>query len=479
MTAVVLVGELPSTGIIPEPVAWRVADSAAPEATLAFVQQTAGALQQHGAVLVIYPAWRPQAAVRLVRQARAFLSTDRIAAIPLDLPPLALSLIADQLAFMAPHVRPGLLASLVQVLADRLYTGAWVSSVAKLEHVQTGLGQHMASLMPGSGFMVAAVPKPVVHRVTAAKPVPEIGHRPLDPVLMLAAHEHGDVNWLQDRLKPELRVVTLTYVSAQPLSTRYWGAKKYAEFVAFSGHPRDLHLAMQSADCTPCPWCEEPTALAICPFCSRVQDRPVPGPVGASAAPGPEPVRAGATRPQPTPPSPAVPAPERVPLPLAAPTPEPPRPPAPHPQPPQPAPPAVTAPQRTVAPSPPPLPPPRPPAPGTPPPAPGPPHSFGGPEAPPTAPQPVPPPDRRQTPDDGDAAGPSRAGPPATDFALPRGGRVVDAPPAPDDPEGRREGALNGSRRAAPPPEPEEQPPTDPDETTRTGTIEFRPLRNR
>ncbi|MFB4312843.1 hypothetical protein [Actinomadura sp. 21ATH] len=475
MTAVVLVGELPSTGIIPEPVAWRVADSAVPEATLAFVQQTAGALRQDGAVLVIYPAWRPQAAVRLVRQARAYLATDRIAAVPLDLPPLALSLVADQLAFMAPHVRPGLLASLAQVLADRLFAGAWVGSVAKLEHVRTSLGQHMVSLMPGSGFMVAAGNRPGVHRVTSGKPTLEIGHRPLDPVLMLAAHEHGDVDWLQNKLKPELRVVSLTFVAGQPLGPRFWGTKKYAEFVAFSGHPRDLHLALQSVDCEPCPWCGEPTALGICPFCARVQYRPVAG--HHQQARPPAGTGAGTARPgTPAPPPPAAPsvtppaAPAPAPAPSVAQQPQPPPPMAQ--APPPPPPPASSGQARAPEPVPLAAPVPDPPAQ-----TPSPPRSFGGPTPAATAPQPDRPPEPGQR----------KAPAPGPDAAQPGGGSR-HAVPARNSPAGGAGATSNGAVRPAAPPEPPRtpeppapsaQPSAGSDEATRTDTIEFRPLRNR
>ncbi|MFF5260661.1 hypothetical protein ACFY4C_17100 [Actinomadura viridis] len=493
MTAVVLVGELPSTGIIPEPVAWRVADSAAPEAALAFVDQMAHALRRYGAALVVYPAWRSESAVRLVRMARALLDTDRIAARPLDLPPLALSLVADQLAFMAPHIRPGVLAGIVQVLADRIYTGAWVNSVAKLEHVRTGLGQHMASLMPGSGFMVAAGTRPAVQRVTSAKPVLDVAHRPLDPVLMLASHEHGDVDWLQKKLKPELRVVSLTFVASQPLSAQYWGTKKYAEFVAFSGHPQDLHAALEAVRHAPCPWCGEPAAMAVCPFCHRAQ----PGaqaPAGAAVQPGPGPQPPG-PGPGPQPPGPQSPGPGPQPgpgvpaQPPAAPqapvsrtpaapsaVPPGPAPPPPGPQAPAPPPaPRAPVPMPMPAPAPTPMPGPQPPPSG----APKPPQSFGAPPpAAPTAPQPVPP--ARPDPAEGPGA-PSERWPPSTGPAPDGKDPTADAGPPRARPDAISVSTTHPDRTGTPVAEPE--PPTveetsQNDEASRNGTIEFRPIRN-
>ncbi|WP_157610545.1 hypothetical protein [Spirillospora albida] len=314
---------MPSTGITPGSVATRVPDAADPAALLSFLDVVSGALASDGTVLVVHPAWRADGAVKLVRQARMLLATDRIGRVPLELPPLALSVVADQLAFMAPHVAPGVLASIAPHLAARLFAGAWLGSVAKLERGQARLAQHMLSYLPGSGFMVTSGPTTDVHRITGAKPVQNITRRPLDPVLMLAANEHGDPNWLESRLRPELQAVQVTNVAGPPLSAEYWGSRKYTEFVAFSGHPHDLHYVLQSVRCVPCAWCGEPTALPACPFCGELQYRTEPSPQ-APPAPGPDVL----PRPEPAPRAPAAPAPE------ASPGPEPPPQPWPEPHPP-------------------------------------------------------------------------------------------------------------------------------------------------
>jgi hypothetical protein len=325
MTVVVVVGDVPSTGITPGSVAQRVPDAADPAALLTFLDGASAALARAGAVLVVHPAWRAEAAVKLVRQARMLLATDRIARMPLDLPPLALSLVADQLAYTAPHVPAGVLASIAPYLADRLFAGAWLASVAKLERGQAKLGQHMLSYLPGSGFMVTSAAETTVHRITGAKPVQDIARRPLDPVLMLTANEQGDPDWLERRLRPALQAVQVTSVAAPPLSAAFWGSRKYTEFVAFSGHPHDLHHVLQAVRCVRCPWCGEPTALPACPFCGETQPR-ADAPPQPGARPGPE-SRPGAA---PAPPAPAPPAPA-PPQPPPAASPPPATPPAPAP----------------------------------------------------------------------------------------------------------------------------------------------------
>ncbi|MGH3390408.1 MAG: hypothetical protein ACRDOO_16190 [Actinomadura sp.] len=307
MTAVVVLGDIPTAGIIRQASADRVRvdSSLGSAAALEFVTQAAEGLRERTAVLALYPAWRSVEASRFVQLARAMLDSDRIAGVPLDLPPLAFSLVADQLAYLAEHVSPGLLASLAHRLPMEVFSGAWVNSVAKLEHVQTGLGKHMASYMPGTGFMVSAAPHQSVHRITSARPVAQLTFRPADPVLMLTAHEEGGTDWLEQTLAPAIGPQSLTPVVAQPLSSTYWGTKKYAEFVAFSGHPHALPYAIHATPCRPCPWCKEPTALPTCPFCLMVQ----PITHAAPAQPQTAPVQAA-------PPQPTAPAPRATPQPV-------------------------------------------------------------------------------------------------------------------------------------------------------------------
>jgi hypothetical protein len=290
VTAVVLVGDFPSTGILQATVAQRVGvggpDDGGPPV---FIDHMAYAIRQRGAVLVLYPAWKRGGAQRLVRLARSALLTDRIAGLPLDVPPLALSLIADQLAFASSYARPGVLASLAQRLCENVQAGAWVNSVARLEHIKTGLGAHVSSYLPGGGFSVSAGPHAAVHRITSAKPVPEQMPRPADPVLMLYGDGNGDLDWLQSRLRPMLAAVSVTAVAPQPLSAEYWGTKKYTEFVAFSGHPQALQSLLAGSLYAPCGWCGEPTALPECPFCFMVQPTRQAAPAAAAPQGPPQP----------------------------------------------------------------------------------------------------------------------------------------------------------------------------------------------
>jgi hypothetical protein len=160
-------------------------------------------------------------------------------------------------------------------LADRLsmdvFAGAWVNSVARLEHIKTGMVKHLSSYLPSSGFMVSATQRPSVHRIISAEPVMPDLFRPPAPVRVLAAHEGGDLDWLRGRLSPALGAASVSVVGGQPLGSSFWGTGKYVEFVAFSGHPEALRARAAAIRCRPCGWCGEPIAPEVCPFCSMQQ----------------------------------------------------------------------------------------------------------------------------------------------------------------------------------------------------------------
>ncbi|WP_378281263.1 hypothetical protein [Actinomadura rugatobispora] len=245
-----------------------VVDGAAQEGRAEFIDQMAQALGERGSVLVVHPSWSTGGAGGLIALARGALHTDRIAAVPLDLPPLALSLVADQLAFVAPHVPPGRLAGLASRLSVMVCAGAWLHSVARLENVPVGLAEHAVSYLPGrGGFSVLAAPSPGVHRITRAEPVQAIERPRLGPVLLAAADQNGDPGWLRESLQGALGATSIVPAAVQPLSDTYWGSRRHTEFVAFSGHPDAVQQAVTSAGGRPCGWCGEPTALPECSFC--------------------------------------------------------------------------------------------------------------------------------------------------------------------------------------------------------------------
>ncbi len=88
--------------------------------------------------------------------------------------PAALALVAHQVA--STGVDAGIAAVLVDQILDRTWSGAWTPSVARLEHPDVAVGQHLRSWLPGgSGFVVTfSGPLPEarpVGRASVAEPV--------------------------------------------------------------------------------------------------------------------------------------------------------------------------------------------------------------------------------------------------------------------------------------------------------------------
>ncbi|MCW2915995.1 MAG: hypothetical protein JWN52_4063 [Actinomycetia bacterium] len=289
-TVVVVSAGIPNTGYLAEASAERISMYEASDNAL--TDRFRRALDDRQAVIVLRPAWLP--VPKPLRMARALLESDRIADVPLSVPPLALSLIADQLAFLAPYVAAGRLASLAGTLSREISAGAWVRSVAKLEHLPVGISHHLASYAPGGGFVVSVVPEPGIQRLPRTSSVMAAGFRPAGPVQMLAAQEGADHGWFLEVINRSFQPSSVTLTGAQPLSRGYWGSGKYLEFVALSGHPDALSRAVSATRCRPCGWCGEPIAMPCCPFCGAAQPNP---PVIVPSEPAPGPVR---LRPVPT-----------------------------------------------------------------------------------------------------------------------------------------------------------------------------------
>ncbi len=87
--------------------------------------------------------------------------------------PAALALVASQVA--GAGVDAGIAVLLADRLLERTWSGAWTPSVARLEHPDAGVGQHLRSWMPGGAGFVVTFSGPVpearaVGKVSPAEP---------------------------------------------------------------------------------------------------------------------------------------------------------------------------------------------------------------------------------------------------------------------------------------------------------------------
>ncbi|CAM4023776.1 hypothetical protein [Nocardiopsis rhodophaea] len=244
-------------------------------------------------VIALYPSWRAETAERAIHFARGALRTDHIAAVGLDLSPLAVSLLADQLAYLAPYLSAGVTAAMASELPKHMLAGAWLRSVGSLATLPTSVSQHLGSYVPGVAFMAYCAPKQRVIQVRPGADLAEdIPHHPRTPVqLLYSIPESLRTTFLDDHLLPALNPDRSLPLPPQQLAAEYWGTPAHIEFVAFSAHPRALSDSLTELVSTICTWCRERITTRVCPFChaanrpSRARPRTLPHPRSCSLAP--------------------------------------------------------------------------------------------------------------------------------------------------------------------------------------------------
>nr|WP_236574715.1 hypothetical protein [Nocardiopsis sp. FR26] len=270
-TTVALLADIPSTGHVGEAGARRFAmrGEGIGERSSAFVAFARQETDAGRKVVALYPAWRSSDAERAVNFARGALRTDHIAGIGVDLSPLALSLVADQLAYLAPYLPPGMVAALSDELPRHLLAGAWLRSVSGLSTIPTSMRQHMGSYAPSVSFLAYCAPTRQVGRMRPSDVARSLPFRPVQPVQLLCSTPDPAITGpFDDNLPQAIQPVAARTLPAQPLGPEYWGTAKYVEFVALSAHPQALAYAASSLRSSPCSWCGEPVSAPRCPFCA-------------------------------------------------------------------------------------------------------------------------------------------------------------------------------------------------------------------
>jgi hypothetical protein len=284
--------DIPSTGHVGEVRAQRFAmhGDGIGERSAAFVAFARHETDAGRKVVALYPAWQAADAERAINFARGSQRTDHIAAISLDLSPLALSLVADQLAYLAPYLPPGMVAALCGELPKHLLAGAWLRTVAGLSTIPTTLKHHVGSFAPSVSFLAYCTPTQHVHRMRPADVAAALPFRPVQPVQLLCSTPdpaHTDV--FDEHLPQAIQPVATRTLPVQPLGPVYWGTTKYVEFVALSAHPQALAYAASSIRASACSWCGEPVSTKPCPFCSANSTRTASRTTAGTSTPRPAP----------------------------------------------------------------------------------------------------------------------------------------------------------------------------------------------
>jgi hypothetical protein len=237
-------------------------------------------IEQHGYVIVLHPASGDDPAVQRLRTVRSVLESDRVALLGIDLPPLGVALLAQQLRQLSVcDFSPGVLASSARLLAHYIYAGALLGSVTRLDRVPVPLTSHAKSWVPGAQFAVLANPRARLVRVGQEDlPGPEFGTR------MLVAAGQPPSDWVTASLAPAWRVQGVGTVPLPQGSARWWGTHRLAEFAAGLHDVSVLYQLVSSVRREVCHWCGLELIGDRCGFCAA----PLPPP--------PEPQPAGAVR---------------------------------------------------------------------------------------------------------------------------------------------------------------------------------------
>ncbi|EKX62888.1 hypothetical protein [Streptomyces ipomoeae] len=244
-------------------------------------------IEQHGYVIALHSAARTNpeelAVARRLHTVRSVLESDRIALLGVDLPPLGLALLAQQLRQLSVcDFSPGVLASSVRLLAHYIYAGALLGSVAKLDRIPVTLKSHAKSWMPGAQFAVLANPRPQLVRLGAAQePLagPEFGTR-----LLVAQGPQPPSDWVTATLAPAWQVQSAAPVPLPEGSTRWWGTGKLVEFAAGLSDVSVLYQLVSSVRRETCHWCGLELIGDRCGFCAAPLREPEP-PMSVRALP--------------------------------------------------------------------------------------------------------------------------------------------------------------------------------------------------
>ncbi|WP_347404475.1 hypothetical protein [Streptomyces sp. MST-110588] len=256
--------QTPAAVVLPPPHAQPLDDA---------LTETSAVLEHHGHLVVLCSSACPPAHVRRLHTLRAVLESERIAIVPLALPPLAVAVLARQLRQLSLcDLGPGVLACAARLLAHYIHAGALLGSVTGLDAVEVDLRTHLTSWLPGTRFAALAAPRPQLVRVdrnSTEAGLPGPGY-----VTELAV-AHGRTargrpagDWVETVLAPEWQVRDVYETRLPAESAAWWGTRKLVEFAAAIPDLSVLHQLVSSVRREECRWCGLELIGDRCAFCS-------------------------------------------------------------------------------------------------------------------------------------------------------------------------------------------------------------------
>ncbi|WP_315986858.1 hypothetical protein [Streptomyces sp. Isolate_219] len=230
--------------------------------------ETSAILEHHGHLVVLYSSVCPPEHIRRLHTLRAVLESDRIAIVPLSLPPLGVALLARQLRQLSLcDFSPGVLASAARLLTHYIHAGALLGSVSGLDRVEVDLRAHMKSWLPGAHFAVLAHPQPQLlhldrHSTEAGLPAPGFATQ------LAVARGQLTSEWVTGALAPAWQVQGVYEARLPAESARWWGTQKLIEFAAAIPDVSVLYQLVASVRREECGWCGLELLGDRCAFCA-------------------------------------------------------------------------------------------------------------------------------------------------------------------------------------------------------------------
>ncbi|SCK14323.1 hypothetical protein H181DRAFT_00924 [Streptomyces sp. WMMB 714] len=254
--------------------------------------ETQRLVNQHGHLVVVYPATLDKPFVHRLHTIRSVLESDRIALLPTRLPPLGTAVLVRQLRQLSLcDFSPGVLAAAARLLAHYVYAGALLNSVAKLDHVSVPLTAHAKSWMSRSQFAVLAAPGTQLVRLDANGAAGGGGSEaslagPQFPTHLTVARGALNSEWVNGTLAAQWNVRGVQEAQLPGESARWWGTGKLIEFAAAIPDVSVLYQLVSSVRRDECHWCGLELIGDRCAFCAAPASY---GPAPASRrAPGPQ-----------------------------------------------------------------------------------------------------------------------------------------------------------------------------------------------
>lgn len=155
---------------------------------------------------------------------------------------------------------PTLAVRSFDLVLERMWSGAWVRSVAGLHEPAPGLGQHLRSWLPGRGYLVVHRPRPRIVAVAGA--VQDQGLLPVEGGSLLLVGAAGAPR-VTATVMAMAGTSALRNVPAIVDAKRQYGTDQAIEFAGVQVVLDEPALVATGE----CPSCYSPLATRICPFC--------------------------------------------------------------------------------------------------------------------------------------------------------------------------------------------------------------------